>query len=88
MNSKTFDEALGMLKLGHIPPNVEEVRQYAAGAISETMQAFDAVFACMVRLDASNQMLRKAVKSTMEQNKTLRDRVENLEMRLEAATDY
>ena len=71
MNSKTFDEALGLMKHGHIPPNVEEVRQYAAGAISETMQAFDAAFACIVRLDASNQMLRKMAKSALEQNRRL-----------------
>ena len=87
MNGTTFSEALGLLEKGHVPANVDEVREYAYGTVSKTIRAFSAMFECVMRLNASNKVLREMSDKLKKQNDELRERVENLEMRLEAATD-
>lgn len=87
MNSNTFEEALGLLEKGQVPPNVNEVRGFAYENYSHIMRGFYALFECVVKLNASNKVLREMSDRLKKQNAELRDRVENLEIRLEAATD-
>ena len=78
MDSATFKKRCDNMKNGHFSGD-EALMGSARNGLFETKLLLEALWECCARLETSNSMLKSANRTLDEQNRRLKDRVQELE---------
>lgn len=68
MKDKAYENAIAVLRKGHIPANFKEVSANAKKTYYETMEFFDAVVECAYRLEQSNKIMKAMLEAERSKN--------------------
>lgn len=68
MKDKAYENAIAVLRTGHIPTNFKEVSANARKTYYETMEFFDAVIECAYRLEQSNKIMKSMLEAERRKN--------------------
>lgn len=69
MDRNNYQSAIDGLKKGHVPENIDEVKNHAMTAMFELKQYVDALTECVYRLNQTNRVLRHAVERGINDRK-------------------